>query len=589
MSAVNDFKTPSLSGDDKKNAEMGTGARSSSVHDVAIRDNEEVVVARQFFSKTAMLIIFSALGLLASVLWLDNAITYAYLNYAASQFNSFSMLGAISTASTIINAVSQPPVAKLSDVIGRGLTFGVCLVGQTVALVLMAASKSLTTYAIGFSIYTFSLTGMTFLSQVIISDFTSARKRSLGIALFYIPSVVTPFAGSFILDAVIKGVGWRWGLAMFAIMYPCCGIWLVLSLSFFERRAQKNNRVKVDMPFHSKVYNFASHIDLGGNILVCGAFGLFLIPISLAGSGLASWSTPYIIALLVIGPCLLVFFISYEHWVARFPVVPLRYFRNRTIVLVLGCAALDYFALYCTHAYLFSWATVARDLSPRDANFLLFANLVPQAAIGIPVGLYVSRIRKYKWIVFLGAVIRALGYGLMIRLRGSENPLAEVYTVQIIQGLGSGIMESLLVVPVQVAVPHAELAQVTGLFTLVRFSGSALGSAVAGAIYNNRFVKELSHYLGSDASQSTIQTLYQSISASALPPWGSPERIAATLAYSQTMKYICIASMAGSGPILLLAFFLPNLTRNRCNYLTAAFMALIMNRASEVPIRPAGK
>lgn len=53
---------------------------------------------------------------------LDNATVYNYQNYASSSFNQLSKLASLGTAGTIIFAVVKPPIAKLSNVIGRGET-----------------------------------------------------------------------------------------------------------------------------------------------------------------------------------------------------------------------------------------------------------------------------------------------------------------------------------------------------------------------------------------------------------------------------------------------------------------------------------
>lgn len=53
-----------------------------------------------------------------------------------------------------------------------------------------------------------------------------------------------------------------------------------------------------------------------------------------------------------------------------------------------------------------------------------------------------------------------------------------------------------------------------------------------GGIYTNYFKEALRNRLGSGASESTIDSVYNSIVASDLPSWGTPERIAANSAVS---------------------------------------------------------
>jgi hypothetical protein len=83
---------------------------------------------------------------------------------------------------------------------------------------------------------------------------------------------------------------------------------------------------------------------------------------------------PWLVALIVISGVLLIIFPFYEHYIARFPVIAPHYFTNRTVVVFLLLSVLDQIGFSATHVYLFSWAKVPRDLSPRDATFFKYSN-----------------------------------------------------------------------------------------------------------------------------------------------------------------------------------------------------------------------
>ena len=51
--------------------------------------------------------------------------------------------------------------------------------------------------------------------------------------------------------------------------------------------------------------------------------------------------------------------------------------------------------------------------------------------------------RRYKWILAIGLFVRLSGYGVMLRLRGATNSTAELYIVQLIQGAGSGLVQTM--------------------------------------------------------------------------------------------------------------------------------------------------
>jgi hypothetical protein len=131
------------------------------------------------------------------------------------------------------------------------------------------------------------------------------------------------------------------------VIYSALVTWLVVALGYYERKARKTGN---DRRQQLGLVGFCSQIDLGGNILLCAAFGIILVPITLAGTGEQKFQTPYIPTLLALDICALVALLVYDHRLAKHPVLPLCYFSNLTIVLVLVIATMDYFALQITHA-----------------------------------------------------------------------------------------------------------------------------------------------------------------------------------------------------------------------------------------------
>jgi hypothetical protein len=61
-----------------------------------------------------------------------------------------------------------------------------------------------------------------------------------------------------------------------------------------------------------------------------------------------------------------------------------------------------------------------------------------------------------------------------------------------------------------------------------------------------------------DASSDTIDSLYDSITG-VRPDWGTTERMALNDSYSDVVRYISIAALALSVPMLILVLLLPNL------------------------------
>ncbi|ROW04784.1 hypothetical protein VMCG_04894 [Cytospora schulzeri] len=487
---------------------------------------------------------------------IDNSTVYIYNNYSTSSFNALSAIASLATANTVIFAAVKPPLAKISNVIGRGQTYIIAISFFVLSYIVMASASSLGAYATGSVLYTIGQSGTNILNDILISDITKARWRAFAIGVSYTPFLVTVWCAAFIVDSVVAegGIGWRWGIGMLAILMPFCASFIIITLLYYQGRAKKMGltpRTKMTL------YDFCSHIDLGGMILFTAGLVLFLLPMALSGLTPSEWSTPWVIVLIVLGGVLLIALPFYEHYMAKFPLIPPSYFKNITIVMCLLLVALDNICFGCTHSYLYAWGSVAHGFSARDDTFYTYTNGVVQCLFGIITGLIVGKTRRYKWIAVAGTCIRTIGYGVMLRLRGNNNSTGELFAVQAIQGIGSGIIGTTLLVPAQISVPHVQMPQVTALFVCFSFVGSSIGDCIAGGIYTNSLRPALWNHLGGGATPEMVNSLFNSITGT-LPVWGSPERDAINAAYSDVIRYMTYAALGASIPGPFMAILLPD-------------------------------
>ncbi|KAI1445519.1 MFS general substrate transporter [Annulohypoxylon stygium] len=515
-----------------------------------------IEAVQAIWGKKGRWLVIAGLCLIMIVYEIDNSTVYIYRNYASSEFQELSKLATLSTASTIIFAVIKPPVAKLSNVIGRGGTYSIAILFYILAYIVMASARTFNAYAAGSVFYSIGQSATNLMNDIVIADLTTARYRAFGIALSFWPFLITPWTAAFIVDSVTapNGIGWRWGIGILAIIMPFCASFIITTLLYYQVKAEKEGIApKAKVSF----YEFCSHIDLGGVVLFSGGLALLLIPMTLAATTPSAWRTPWIIALIVLGAVLLIVLPFYEHYFAKHPVVPPHYFSNLTIVLCCLLIALDSVGFSATHTYIYAWVTVARGLNARDATFFTYTNGVTQCLIAIIIGIFMAKTKRYKWVCVSGAIIRLIGYGVMLRLRGSQNSIAEIFIVQLIQGIGSGMVGSTLLIPAQIVVSHAEMPQMTALVVCFAFVGSSVGACIAGGIYTGTIEPELWHYLGSGATAESVAALANSITGIA-PEWGTPARTAVNLAFTEVMKYMTYAAVGSSAAAFIGSLFMPN-------------------------------
>ncbi|XDG08144.1 hypothetical protein ABKA04_007759 [Annulohypoxylon sp. FPYF3050] len=478
-----------------------------------------IEAVQAIWGKKGRWLVIAGLCLIMIMYEIDNSTVYIYRNYASSEFQELSKLATLSTASTIIFAVIKPPVAKLSNVIGRGGTYSIAILFYILAYIIMASARTFNAYAAGSVFYSIGQSATNLMNDIVIADLTTARYRAFGIALSFWPFLITPWTAAFIVDSVTapNGIGWRWGIGILAIIMPFCASFIITTLLYYQVKAEKEGIApKAKVSF----YEFCSHIDLGGVVLFSGGLALLLIPMTLAATTPSAWRTPWIIALIVLGAVLLIVLPFYEHYFAKHPVVPPHYFSNLTIVLCCLLIALDSVGFSATR-------------------------------------IFMAKTKRYKWVCVSGAIIRLIGYGVMLRLRGSQNSIAEIFIVQLIQGIGSGMVGSTLLIPAQIVVSHAEMPQMTALVVCFAFVGSSVGACIAGGIYTGTIEQELWHYLGSGATTESVAALANSITGIA-PEWGTPARTAVNLAFTEVMKYMTYAAVGSSAAAFIGSLFMPN-------------------------------
>ncbi|KAJ5183409.1 siderochrome-iron transporter [Penicillium capsulatum] len=512
------------------------------------------------------------LAMIMVIYELDNSTLTVYNNYSTSSFNALAKLATLNTAESVLFAVFKPPVAKLSNVMGRGETYMMTVCLYVLSYILMASASTINTYAAGYIFYVMGQSGTNIMNDIVLSDISNARWRGFAIGISFTPYLFTPWVSGLIAESVMGGIGWRWGIGMFAILMPFGASFIITTLLYYQTRTKKMGLATRQ---GMTLFDFCSQIDLGGITLFSGGLGLILVPLTLAATTASKWRTPYLDALLVIGALMLMAFPIYEHKVSRHPFMPPSYFRNPTISLCLFLIATDSLGFSCTHTYLYTWATVARNLSARDATFYNATNGVMQCLMAIIAGVLMMWSRRYKWLLIVGAIVRVVGYGMMIRLRGASNSVFELFVVQVIQGIGSGVMQTNLLVPSQISVPHAQMPQITALVVCFSFLGSSIGACIAGGIYTNTIGEALKCHLGDAATPALIDKLSNSIQGVA-PEWGTTERIAVNLAvsilqnlhnleksssklqFSDVLRYMTYMALASSVPAVILVWFMPN-------------------------------
>ena len=236
------------------------------------------------------------------------------------------------------------------------------------------------------------------------------------------------------------------------------------------------------------------------------------------------------------------------------PLVDIRKFvKNENIWKPAAIIFFDQFSMAMSYTPLYQWSLITFGLSVTNATYFLYTQSLCGVMFGILGGLIASFPRRYKWVTLPGSMIRLLGLGLMYRYRNGASSTVQAVIPQVIQGIGGGFLTANLMAAVQAAVPHSQVAIVSGICLLILEVGSAIGSAVVGAIQKQlkeELTTALARVPGVNAgSAAFLKGAY---------PIGSPLRIGVTHAWSENMRHIIQGALPTAAVAMLLCVFLPD-------------------------------
>ncbi len=365
------------------------------------------------------------------------------------------------TSTLLALTVSTPVWGKLSDLFDRKLLVQTGLVLYVLGSVLAGAAQSTAWLIACRVIQGLGVGGLTALVQVILSDLVSPRERGrysgyLG-ATFGVGTVAGPLLGGVVTDTV----GWRW---CFYVTVPFAVLAFVTLQKTLKLPRKPRKAVQMDYP---------------GIVLIASGVSSLLIWVSLAGQQYdwLSWQTAGLVGL---GLSLIVAAVLQERR-AKQPLIPLRLFSDRTVVLAVIASIAVGTAMFGTTVFLSQYMQLARGKSPTESGLLTIPMVVGLFLASTIIGRVVSRTGRYKRWMLLGAVLLTTGVTLMGTMDETTS-LVELAVFMLVLGSGVGMLMQNLVLVVQNAVPQEDIGAGSSLIAFFRSLGGAIGVSVLGAL-----------------------------------------------------------------------------------------------------------
>lgn len=230
-------------------------------------------------------------------------------------------------------------------------------------------------------------------------------------------------------------------------------------------------------------------MDWLGSVLFIGSTTSFLIPITWGGVSYA-WNSWRTLVPLIIGVVGLVFFVVYEEKFAKEPLIRMDVFKNRTAAASYFETTIHGMILWCILYYLPLYYETVKGETPMLSGVSLFPETFTVAPAAMVTGILITKTGRYRWAIWGGWFLTTFGSGLLCLLKADTPTVAWVF-LNLISGLGLGILFPSMAFSIQAATTNKDLAFAVALFSFFRAFGQAIGVAIGGTIFQNEMKKKL--------------------------------------------------------------------------------------------------
>lgn len=361
----------------------------------------------------------------------------------------------------LTSAVTAPIYGKMADLFGRKKIFLLSISLFLLGSILCGISRSMPQLITFRLIQGIGAGGLLPLSQTIIGDLypfeQRAKVQGLISSIWGISGLIGPLLGGFF----VQYLSWQW---IFFINLPFGFLALAMIKKFLHHEGGYRKR----------------HIDYAGALTFMLGMGTLLF-VLLAGGNTLAWGSALGIASLFVAALSLTLFILIQLKHPE-PLVPLKLFRKREIVVSHGSGFLGSAVLIGLNAYLPLWIQGVLHLQATASGLTLTPISLSWLVGAFLTGQFLPKLGT-RSIAIIGVICIA-GGTILLNTITLSTPFWALVGMMALIGLGFGCSFTVYTVVIQSAVETSQRGAATSSHTFLRVLGQTLGIALLGAVFN---------------------------------------------------------------------------------------------------------
>ncbi|KAK4548540.1 hypothetical protein LTR36_009450 [Oleoguttula mirabilis] len=311
--------------------------------------------------------------------------------------------------------------------------------------------------------------GLMQLVIITISDLFSMRSRTLYLGFTEVVWAIAGGAGPLIGGAFTQ---LAFTLLGFWINLPVCAISFVLLAVFLDVHNPRTNLVEGLIA-----------IDWLGTLSVLAVTLMLLLGLDFGGT-VFPWTSAKVICLIVFGVVMIGFFVLSEKKFARYPLMPLNMFKERSNVAAFVVGFSQGMAYIAAEYYLPLYFQSVKQASPIRSGVLILPITVGQAAAGITVGVLMHQTGRYREIIWVGLLLMTLGTGLYISF-DTTTSIARLVGFELIGGIGCGLLFQAPIIAIQNTVSQKDTAMATATYQSLKNVATSMSIVIGGVVFQN--------------------------------------------------------------------------------------------------------